>query len=56
MSDRAERMRVLADAVRYWIATMTPDERIEFIRMLMEGYCKHCGIKTETTCNCERDE
>lgn len=55
MSDRHEGMRGLATAVRYTIAAMTPDERIEFIRMLMEGYCKHCGIKTDV-CHCERDE
>lgn len=55
MRHRHERMLALADAVRYWIATMTPDERIEFIRMLLEGYCRHCGIKTDV-CHCERDE
>lgn len=48
----------LITEVRELLHRMTPEQRVEFIFNLGDGYCYNCGAKEDggRRCQCENDE
>ena len=48
-----ERLKYIAKENNMLIGDMTPEQRIEFIKDLTEGYCIKCGNEIKEGCTCD---
>lgn len=47
----------LIAALKVKLAEMKPDDRLEVIAFLQEGFCPHCGCDRDgMVCHCANDE
>lgn len=47
-----------SEEVNKYLATLTPEQRVDFLRKVKRGYCEHCGWPEPegTYCQCTNDE
>lgn len=50
---------ILFCRLRELLAAMTPDQRVDLFKLVVTGYCQHCGVCTDEMprgCPCTNDE
>ena len=50
------KLKELLTELKEQMIEMSPQERLDLVHNIMEGYCIYCGYKIEGRCYCENDE